>query len=139
MRFWDSSAIVPLLISEETSSSRLKLQEIDPSIVTWWSTHVECESALSRIERRDGAALEAVWDSRDRLTEYSRSWRVIMPSAAICRRAFGLLRSHPLRAADALQLAAALHVNATGQILDGFVCNDRRLAAAAQREGMRVD
>ena len=139
MRFWDSSAIVPLLIGEETTPGRLRLLEIDPPIVTWWATFVECEAAISRIERRDETALDAVWDARDRLTRYSRSWRVIMPSAAVCRRAVSLLRSHPLRSADALQLAAALHVNAAGQILDGFVCNDKRLAAAARREGMRVE
>ena len=139
MRFWDSSAIVSLLITEETSANRLRLQESDPRIFTWWAAHVECESALCRLERRNDMEPVEVWNARDRLTEYSFSWRAVMPSTAICRKAVGLLRSHPLKAADALQLAAALHVNAAEQVLDGFVCNDKRLTAAARREGLWVE
>lgn len=48
-----------------------------------------------------------------------------------------LLRVHPLRTADALQLAAALVYRAEGSPLD-FVCLDERLCSAAEREGFIV-
>jgi len=47
-----------------------------------------------------------------------------------------LLRIHPLRAADSLQLAAALTVAEQEPSSLSFVCLDQRLAEAAIREGL---
>jgi hypothetical protein len=56
----------------------------------------------------------------------------------LCDVALRLLRNHPLRAADALQLAAALIASEeTPQTLE-FICLDDRLALAARREGFTV-
>jgi predicted nucleic acid-binding protein len=49
-----------------------------------------------------------------------------------------LLRAHPLRAGDALQLAAALVTAAEHPAGLSFVWLDRRLAEAADREGFAV-
>jgi hypothetical protein len=43
-----------------------------------------------------------------RLDALDRQWLVVSPSQVILSRAERLLRIHPLRAADAMQLAAAL-------------------------------
>jgi len=53
-------------------------------------------------------------------------------------RAIRLLRLHPLRAAAALQLAAALTAAAEDPERLDLVSSDDRLSAAAQREGCRV-
>jgi hypothetical protein len=51
MRFWDASAIVPLLTSESTTAALLSLIEEDPSMLVWWASEVECASAIARLER----------------------------------------------------------------------------------------
>jgi hypothetical protein len=62
----------------------------------------------------------------------------VLPAAARRDEAMRLLRVHPLRSADALQLAAAL-AGADGEpSAREFVCLDARLADAAAREGLRV-
>ena len=70
--------------------------------------------------------------------QLAESWHEIVPSDAVRRTAERLLRTHPLRAADSLQLAAALiaadHNPATLEI----VCLDSRLGSAARREGFVV-
>lgn len=52
--------------------------------------------------------------------------------------ACGLLRKHEITSADALQLAAALCTPWRGPKTIEFVCLDRRLARAAEREGLRI-
>ena len=60
------------------------------------------------------------------------------PSNQLRDRAARLLDLHPLRAADALQLAAALDWCEERTAGAGFVCLDQRLRAAATREGFDV-
>jgi hypothetical protein len=42
VRYWDTSAIVPLLVDEATSDAVKDAFEADPLVVTWWGTAVEC-------------------------------------------------------------------------------------------------
>jgi hypothetical protein len=72
------------------------------------------------------------------LAEISSHWHEVPPSPALRTLAVRLLRTHPLRAADALQLAAALSLGAALRRQLGFVCADDRLAAAAETEGLPV-
>lgn len=64
----------------------------------------------------------------------SASWFEIQPGAALRDHAMRLLRLHPLRAADALQLAAATEFSGGGA-RGVFACYDDRLREAAEREG----
>lgn len=137
MRFWETSAVVPLLVTEAGSMRARALFETDPEMVVWWSTPVECTSSVARRER-DGLAADVVAAQVRRLRALAARWVEVSPSAAVREDAMRLLRVHVLRAADALQLAAAL------AICDGrpagfpFVCADSRLRAAASREGFDV-
>ena len=56
MRYWDASAIVPLVVQEADTAKREAQLRQDGDIVIWWATHVECASALNRLVqgRRDG-------------------------------------------------------------------------------------
>ena len=136
MIFWDSSALVALLVEEEESIARRGQLEADPKLAVWWGTAVECESALQR-RLRDGSlnAADAKL-ARQRLAELAAAWHEVNPTAAVRKLALRLLRTHPLRAADALQLAAALAVENAGILDLRFACADQRLANAAAAEGL---
>jgi hypothetical protein len=138
VRFWDASAIVPLLVDEPTREALLALLEHDPVMLVWWATPVECASALARRERDGALALAEATDALDRLRSLGASWQEVLPSEAVRSVAQRLLRVHPLRAADSLQLAAAI-VAAEGEppTLE-FVGLDSRLNDAATREGFRI-
>ena len=138
MRYWDSSALVSLLVDEAGSENRRAVLRQDQGIVTWWGSWVECASAVCRLYREgaiDDAGLE---QSLDRLGALAAGWVEIRPLDRIRRRAIRLLRVHPLRAADALQLAAALTASAEEPADLEVVCSDARLSAAARREGFAV-
>jgi predicted nucleic acid-binding protein len=138
VRFWDSSAIVPLVVAEVTTSAAQAEFERGPEIVAWWAAPVDCLSALARRERdgeHDGAGMSA---AIGRLTELARSWTEIQPQASIRDIAKRLLRVHALTAADALQLAAAIAAAGGQPGSLALVTLDDRLAAAAEREGFPV-
>lgn len=138
MRFWDSSAIVPLLVEEQLSPSIGAAYGRDPEIVASWGTSIECASAIARREREghiDGATTAA---AIERLDALGAAWLEIQPSAPLRRLAIRLLRVHPLRAADALQLASAVTAGEGDPSTLTFVTLDDQLARAAEREGFPV-
>jgi uncharacterized protein len=135
MRFWDSSALLPLLVREASSKAVAATYETDPSVVAWWGSQIECASALARLEREDRLAGGGLTVSLGRLADLAAAWHEVQPVAPVRQIAIRLLRVHDLRAADSLQLAAAL-VAAEGQPATlAFVTLDDRLAIAADREG----
>jgi len=138
VRFWDASAIVPLLVSETSTRSVQALAKQDSTMLVWWGSEVECASALARIER-DGA-LEPRDAARvfERLRQLSGGWQEIEPSDVIRQAAIRFLRVHPLRAADALQLAAAYAAAEQRPASLDVVTLDERLAIAARKEGFVV-
>lgn len=138
MRFWDSSALVPLLVAEPSSPTVLGEYERDPDLLVWWASDVECVSALSRLEREGSLTGPSMIDALGRLTALAQSWRQVEPVDRVGQTAIRLLRVHPLRAADALQLAAALAAAEDQPQTLPFVTLDPRLARAAEREGFPI-
>ena len=138
MRFWDSSALVPLLVDEELTDAVLELYPRDREVVTWWGTPIECASALARLERRGDLETAHAREAFRRLTALAASWHEVEPGAAVRETALRFLRVHDLRAADALQLAAAFWVSEGHPTTLELVTLDDRLALAAQREGFDV-
>ena len=67
--------------------------------------------------------------------ELSANWHEIQPSNAVRDVVSRLVSTHPLPAADALQLAAAIIVSESRSGMDHFITFDRRLAHAAAAEG----
>ena len=134
MRFWDSSAIVPLLLEEEATTAMLKHVREDRDLIVWWSTPVECASAIARLER-DGARATQVAEAFARLDELAASWTEVEPHRDVRDVARRLLRVHQLRAADALQIAAAyLAAEGRPSTLE-IVTLDDRLSQVAAKEG----
>ena len=138
MRFWDSSAIVPLLIGESSSDHLLSLYRSDTVVLAWWGSSIECASAISRLEREGDIEPAAATQAFKRLQEFRDGWQEIQPIEFLRKQALRLLRVHPLKAADALQLAAAITATRNHSIPLDFVCLDTRLATAAEREGFQV-
>jgi predicted nucleic acid-binding protein len=135
MRFWDASAIVPLLMAEPTTRTLQRLATRDPAMLVWWATEVECASAIARLER-DGALDEAAAiEAFDRLKHLAGAWHEVDPSDGIREAAVRFLRVHPLRAADALQLAAAFVAAERRPSSLEVVTLDDRLAVAGRKEG----
>jgi hypothetical protein len=138
MRFWDSSAIVPLLLDQAASDgARAALRE-DRDMVVWWGTPVEVLSALARAEREGGVAAADFDLARRALDELQERWNEVVPSDEVRERAGVGLLHHPLRAGDALQLGAALAWARGRPRSHGFLSFDERLADAARREGFEV-
>ena len=138
MRFWDSSALVPILVAEATSAAVMRAYELDPEVVAWWGTEAECVSALARLERDGSLPSSSMVDGLRRLEALARAWQEVQPVTAVRTIAIRLLRVHPLRTADALQLGAAIVAAEDHPTTLPFVTLDERLAQAAEREGFPV-
>lgn len=138
MRFWDTSAIVPLLIEEQQSARMDALRAEERAMVVWWGTVVECTSAIERTGRHRKLDASILQSAVTRMRAMARSWIEVLAGSQVRDQALRLVRIHPLRAADALQLAAAL-VAADFHPTDlEFVTLDARQAEAADREGFQV-
>lgn len=107
-------------------------------MVTWWGTRIECMSAIARYVREQRLSATEVATGRRRLMGLAEEWMEMQPDEALRASAERIVGVHSLRAADALQLAAAL-LACDGTPADvAFVCLDTRLREAALREGFWV-
>jgi predicted nucleic acid-binding protein len=138
MKFWDSSALLPLLVQETYTPAVRQLVQEDNDILAWWGTPVVCVSALARLERDQALSSTDVENCLQRLHVIQNSWFEIQPNQLVRETAFRLLRTHTLRAADALQLAAAICAAENRPSTLEFVCLDNRLITAARKEGFSV-
>ncbi|MBI2911476.1 MAG: PIN domain-containing protein [Chloroflexi bacterium] len=138
MRFWDSSALAALVLDEEHTAIVQPLRDGDPDVYVWWAARVECVSASVRAGREGRLTAAAERLARDTLHDLFEAVLEVAPADDVRLRAERLLGVHPLRAADALQLAAALMWARERPMGLDFVCLDRRLSGAARREGFEV-
>jgi predicted nucleic acid-binding protein len=137
VRFWDTSALVPLLLDQEATNQVRGILSEDSGIVAWWGTPLECASAAVRLRREETLSMAEEEQVLDLLRVLRESWLEILPGDQVLDLSFRLLRVHPLKAADALQLAAALvWAGPSGQ--GELVTFDERLGMAARLEGFRV-
>ncbi len=136
--FWDSSAIVPLLIAEARSEALTQQLSGDTEPVIWWTTPLECQSALQRRHRETPFTASDLTAYSDRLRQIVQHADTVAPTDEVRRRAARLLAVHSLRAADALQLAAALTWSEEQPQGERFVSLDERLRNAAAREGFAL-
>jgi len=138
MRFLDSSAIIPLCVKERASEAMEGLMKGDEDVVVWWMTRIECLSALSRRRREEVLSSGDEVQARAVLSALAAAWSEIQPTEVVRMRAERLLSIHPLRAADALQLAAALMWAQETPRGFEFVCLDQNLREAAFKEGFSI-
>jgi predicted nucleic acid-binding protein len=138
VRFWDTSALVPLVVTERGTALAERLLGEDPGVVVWTLTRVELLSALARRGRAEPRAARRLAAARREILGAWPRWSEVTDVDSVRRHAERAVETHAIRAADALQIGAAL-VAADGEpgSLD-FVTFDASQGEAAEREGFRV-
>src|SRR4051812_22641716 len=131
VKFWDASAALLICLAQPGSSDIRRLYGADGDVVLWWGTRVECMSAIARLVREGQLDYTAETEARGRLGTLVQQSLEVAPTEGLRMRAERALRVHPLRAADALQLAAALVWSHDHPADREFVCLDTRLREAA--------
>jgi predicted nucleic acid-binding protein len=127
-----------VLLAEQRRTALLKELERDPDMLVWWGTPIECISAITRREREGALSLGDAAVAIDRVRTLGRGWQEVLPSEVVRNTAQRILRVHPLRTADSLQLAAALVAAEREPASLPFVSLDERLSEAATREGFPI-
>jgi uncharacterized protein len=135
--FWDSSVLIPLCIVQPTSGGARQLAAAYPQIV-WWGSRVEVRSAIARLYRSNSLDTGGRIIAVDTLGLLIKTWREIAPDHELRELAAGLPDQYPLRAADSMQLAAALIWCSRKPAGRVFVCSDQRLCEAAELAGFTV-
>jgi len=128
--FWDASALVPLCVAQRITPSVARLYKIYAAVV-WWATPVEIASALARLVRTGEISSVDGGRARQVAAALADDWSVIQPSNALRGRAIKLVERYDLKAADAMQLAAALEWCEDLPRGEAFLAADRRLREAA--------
>jgi len=138
VRFWDTSALVPLIVAEPGTRLAERLLREDPAVVVWALTRVELLSALARRRRAEPSAARRLQTARREIVGAWPRWSEVTAVELVRRHAERVVETHAIRAGDALQIGAALV--AAGDQPDelDFVTFDRSQATAAEREGFRV-
>jgi predicted nucleic acid-binding protein len=129
---------VPLLVTEPKSGTMKTLQGEDSDLATWWGTRTECISALSRLGREGSLSSTDVANARVLLNHLSGNWAEMQPTERVRVLSERFMDTHPLKAADALQLAAAYRWAAEQPGGYEFVSLDGTLRTAAAAEGFTV-
>lgn len=138
MRYWDTSALAPLFVEQERSDELRSWLVEDSDVVMWTLTEVELRSALTRLGREGRLSSKEVQDASRRVEEFRSRVHVVSLESGVKSRAKRLLGVHTLRAADALQLAAALVSCSDEPSGYELITLDARLVDAARREGFHV-
>lgn len=138
MRFWDASALAPLVTNDQDNAILEKLYGDGSDIWVWWITSVEIASSIARRERSNEVSAQTATQAYATLARMGATWHEVLPGEQLRETAKRLLRLHPLRAADSLQLASALALAASEPESLEFVSCDTRLSEAAARQGLTV-
>lgn len=135
--FWDTSALVPVCVRQQASPLVHRLLG-RYAVVVWWATAVEIRSALERLSRLEQLSANEHAGAGKRLERLRGTWAEIQPETTLRSQAEELLSRFPLRAADALQLAAAMTWAIDRPQGRAFISGDAALLEAAQRLGFEA-
>lgn len=138
MRFWDASALVPLVVAEPSSERlRDRLAE-DTDVLVWLWTRPEIVSGVERRFREGSLTRQERVEVLTRFGELAGAWDEVADVLAVREIAIRLLARHPLRAADSGQLGAAMLAAETAGSMTELVTLDDQLGRAAEIEGFTV-
>lgn len=133
--FWDTSAILPLCQSEGRSSAVAHLWRQYEQSIVWWGSIVELYSALARLEREKIIVAKQRIAAENRINRISQTWFTVAPTERVRELAQTLPVAYELKAADSLQLAAALVAVREKPNKQEFITGDGKLSAAAEAAG----
>jgi hypothetical protein len=122
-------------VREPATDQALEWYRQDSALLVWCLSSTEVISALQRRFREGGVTESTLLVAAERLEFLRQDWLEVSVVRPVRDRAERLLAVHALRAADSLQLAAALV--ATEELPRGvfFLSFDSQLRQAAQKEG----
>jgi predicted nucleic acid-binding protein len=135
--FWDASALATLCVTLKVTPQALMF-EGNYRIAVWWGTPVEIASALAQLLRRMEITPAMFTQAKLQAGGLANLWDVVQPSTKIALDACVVVERYPLRAADALQLAAARAWCAGKPNGKVFLTFDRRLREAAELAGFTL-
>ncbi len=138
MRFWDTSALIPLFVAEGATPQMQRRLREDPEVIVWTLTRVELLSAFARRRRAEPSSARRLGAARRGVLSAWEHWSEVTAVEVVRRHAERIVETHPLRAADALQVGAALVAAEDFPATLEFVTLDRKQAVAAEREGFPV-
>ena len=134
--YFETSALVKLLIAELGTPDAEVLWDEAAGLVTSRLTYPECRAALAAAARA-GRLTRSVL--REAKAELERRWRQFVRvdiAEPVAMAAGDLAEHHSLRAYDAVHLASALEAGRDASLL--FVSFDQTLLGAARRSGLAV-
>jgi len=138
MIFWDSSALVHLLIDQGRSDQVFNILKNDPYQLVWWGTTLECHSSIARLEKEGVMSEPLSRQVQVRLKSLASTWIEVLPSDQLKNLSVKFPYLYQLRAGDAAQLAAAIIGFSNQPHGQRFLSFDLRLCRAAQREGFEL-
>jgi predicted nucleic acid-binding protein len=130
--------VIPLIFEEPTSPVLNELLMQDTDMVVWWGTWIECSVTVSRLGCEGRLDENGQEETRAALDSMSMDWLEIEPTGELRLLAMLVSKTHSLKAADCLQLAAALRCCEGNTDGVDFVCLDNRLRQSAEDEGFDV-
>ncbi len=107
-------------------------------MTVWWATPVELRSAFERLLRTGQLTVQEHAAAGIRLERIRLGWRELQPSEALRAQAETFLMSYALKAADALQLAAAWVWCSGSPQSSVFISADVQLLEAARQVGFQL-
>jgi predicted nucleic acid-binding protein len=126
-------------VLEKETEQCIRAFQSDKEVMVWTMSKVEVFSALCR-RLREGGLKESDFDSaKKRMNDFFDMAFEIISLPKVKDRALRLLQVHPLRAADAMQLASVLVATQEDTSIAPIMSFDDRLTMAARREGFNVN
>jgi predicted nucleic acid-binding protein len=135
--FWDSSVLVPLCITElQSAQAESWFAQFKTAI--WWATPVEMIGALCRAERAGRISSAEYRQAKAKVHAIEGESQIVLPGRKLQSQAYAMLERFQLRAADSLQLAAAMAWCEESPRDNVFLSFDDRLREAAEALGFAV-
>ncbi|HEU4386656.1 MAG TPA: type II toxin-antitoxin system VapC family toxin [Blastocatellia bacterium] len=136
--FWDTSAIVPLLVNQAATQKARQFSRRYRRVVVWWGALIEAHNAIGRLARDGLLGEKARSQAVSLLSRLRSSWLEVQPTEDLRELAISLVEKYQLRSADLVQLASALVWCNNQPRRRPFVCFDDGLARAATVAGFEV-
>ena len=80
MKFWDASALIPLLAAESASAGAQALFRGDQTVLVAWTTPGECASAIARAEHDQILSAGQADEAFARLDALAHVWQEVEPT-----------------------------------------------------------
>ena len=110
MRYWDASALVPLLVAKQSSDTVRQLLREDDHVITWAWTRTEMVSAIERRTRENSLPRARRREILERLTSFATTWDEIDDVSSVRPRAIWMPAGCPSVSTDTGPTGAALQI-----------------------------